>query len=86
MVRATRGHPACFRRARRGSLAGMTTLTTIDRPCHRCGHDRVVRLGWSNDVFCFNCRRAASGSTRADDALPAGTVLRRIYKRSVGRH
>jgi hypothetical protein len=66
----------------------MTTLIMIDQPCQRCGHDRVVRLGWSNDVFCFNCRGYAGRSTRADDGdppladlfTPAELMRLRIYR------
>ena len=35
----------------------MNSITILEQPCPHCANRRIVRLGRSSELFCFNCRR-----------------------------
>ena len=34
----------------------MNSLSIVEQRCPRCANRRTVHLGYSRDLFCFNCR------------------------------
>jgi hypothetical protein len=42
-------------------------------PCPRCSNRRTIRLGTTENSFCFNCRHAFAGRRAAS------TLLRHIF-------